>query len=362
MRTGARSHRWLKMTKRCEVAHHKPFFRCLFDRLPVQTVTSGVHHPIVRGKSDQSLWLIGMQFFFNLCRWKTCMSHDGRKRILFWSNSRNAFYSCFSPQLTFFMKSFTKAATKKVEKTIFVLRKKWRENERGRDRERGRIRAAKPEVFFFFFWLRFCQTWTKWYLITTQTRVKCVAWIHHRTILKSDKMSKKKKKKKKTRIQEYTWNTKTPDGSYFNFQTALHAVVVSTSWAEACKYSFASSGQMDWYSGIELQLVLSDFLFWFQWLLCLLCLGLSPNAGTKTSRSTAWAVFYHYKHYKQFIFVWPWTFWLIFFGLAGVSFCVFPHLLDFDTSAKGLNFSSLRLLHSVFFNTYPVIFADLFKV
>ena len=27
---------------------------------------------------------------------------------------------------------------------------------------------------------------------------------------------------------------------------------------------------MDWYSGIELQLVLSGFLFWFQWLLCLL--------------------------------------------------------------------------------------------
>ena len=97
-----------------------------------------------------------------------------------------------------FMKSFTKAATKKVEKTIFVLRKKWRENERGRDREKGRIRAAKPKVFIFFL-LRFCQTWTKWYLITTQTRVKCVSWIHHRTILKSDKMSKKEKEKK----QEY---------------------------------------------------------------------------------------------------------------------------------------------------------------
>ena len=80
----------------------------------------------------------------------------------------------------------------------------------------------------------------------------------------------KKRKRKKTRIQEYTWNTKTPDGSSFNFQTALHAVVISASWADACKYSFPSSGQIAWYTGIELQLVLSDFLFWFQWLLCLL--------------------------------------------------------------------------------------------
>ena len=53
-------------------------------------------------------------------------------------------------------------------------------------------------------------------------------------------------------------------------------------------------------------------------------LGLSPNAGTKTSRSTACAVFYHYKHYKQFIFVWPWTFGLTFLWLACVSFLCFP--------------------------------------
>ena len=43
-------------------------------------------------------------------------------------------------------------------------------------------------------------------------------------------------------------------------------------------------------------------------------------------------------------------------------FCVFSHLLGFDTSVTGLNFSSLRHLHCAFFNTYPVIFANLFKV
>ena len=33
------------------------------------------------------------------------------------------------------------------------------------------------------FFLRFCRTWTKRYLITSQTRVKRVSWIHHWTIL-----------------------------------------------------------------------------------------------------------------------------------------------------------------------------------
>ena len=37
----------------------------------------------------------------------------------------------------------------------------------------------------FFFFLRFCRTWTKRYLITSQTRVKSVSRIHHRTILRS---------------------------------------------------------------------------------------------------------------------------------------------------------------------------------
>ena len=36
---------------------------------------------------------------------------------------------------------------------------------------------------FFFFFLWFCRTWTKRYLITSQTRVKRVSRIHHRIIL-----------------------------------------------------------------------------------------------------------------------------------------------------------------------------------
>ena len=61
---------------------------------------------------------------------------------------------------------------------------------------------AKINVDIFF--LRFCRTWTKRYLITLQTRVKRVSRTHHRTILpparwlgtawfKSDKISKKKR-------------------------------------------------------------------------------------------------------------------------------------------------------------------------
>ena len=41
------------------------------------------------------------------------------------------------------------------------------------------MRAANPKSLF----LRFCRTWTKRYLITSQTRVKRVSRIHHRTIL-----------------------------------------------------------------------------------------------------------------------------------------------------------------------------------
>ena len=80
MRTGARSHRWLKMTKRCEVAHHKPFFRCLFDRLPVnvQTVTSDVHHPIVRGKIYQIRAYYRKRFLY--CAWVTFVSSRERER------------------------------------------------------------------------------------------------------------------------------------------------------------------------------------------------------------------------------------------------------------------------------------------
>ena len=63
--------------------------------------------------------------------------------------------------------------------------------------EKGDWGPPTRKVFF----LRFCRTWTKRHLITSQTRVKRVSRIHHRTILrwlgtacfKSDKISKKKK-------------------------------------------------------------------------------------------------------------------------------------------------------------------------
>ena len=89
--------------------------------------------------------------------------------------------------------------------------------------------------------------------------------------------------------------------------------------------------------------------------------GLASNAGTKASRSTACAVFYHciYKHYKLLFDL---EFFVDFFVVGMCFFCVFPLLLGFDTSVTSLNFSSLRLLHCLFFNTCPVIFADLFKV
>ena len=45
--------------------------------------------------------------------------------------------------------------------------------------EKGDCRPPNWKVFFK---LRFCRTWTKQYLITSQTRVKRVSRIHHRTI------------------------------------------------------------------------------------------------------------------------------------------------------------------------------------
>ena len=41
--------------------------------------------------------------------------------------------------------------------------------------------SERQVLFFFFLW--FCRTWTKRYLITSQTRVKRVSRIHHRAIL-----------------------------------------------------------------------------------------------------------------------------------------------------------------------------------
>ena len=45
----------------------------------------------------------------------------------------------------------------------------------------GLIFDLRPVVDWLF--LRFCRTWTKRYLITSQTRVKRVSRIHHRIIL-----------------------------------------------------------------------------------------------------------------------------------------------------------------------------------
>ena len=76
----------------------------------------------------------------------------------------------------------------------FVSRRKEvrRRSEWKRERWRKAIAGRQPEKSF----LRFCRTWTKWYLIPPQMRVKCVSRIHHRTILfilfKSDKIPNKR--------------------------------------------------------------------------------------------------------------------------------------------------------------------------
>ena len=56
----------------CEVAprHHKcphvPFFRCLFDRLPIRISTSDLHHQILRKKIDHiRAYDFGVQFSSN---------------------------------------------------------------------------------------------------------------------------------------------------------------------------------------------------------------------------------------------------------------------------------------------------------
>ena len=64
---------------------------------------------------------------------------------------------------------------------IFVLWKKkrsWKTNKmKGEEVEKGDCGPPTRKVF-----LRFCQTWTKRYLTTSQTRVKHVIRIHHRSI------------------------------------------------------------------------------------------------------------------------------------------------------------------------------------
>ena len=64
---------------------------------------------------------------------------------------------------------------------IFVLRKKGsktKERMKEEEIEKGDCGPPTRKVFFWF-----CRTWTKRYLITSQTRVKRVSRIHHRTIL-----------------------------------------------------------------------------------------------------------------------------------------------------------------------------------
>ena len=67
--------------------------------------------------------------------------------------------------------------------TIFVLRKKGsktKEIMKGEEIEKGDCGPPTRKVFF---WL--CRTWTKRYLITSQTRVTRVSRIHHRTVLRT---------------------------------------------------------------------------------------------------------------------------------------------------------------------------------
>ena len=67
---------------------------------------------------------------------------------------------------------------------IFVLRKKGsktKERMKEEEIEKGDCGPPTRKVFFWF-----CRTWTKRYLITSQTRVKRVSRIHHRTILRME--------------------------------------------------------------------------------------------------------------------------------------------------------------------------------
>ena len=57
-----------------------------------------------------------MQFSLKRLVWKTCMSHGGRKIVLFWSNSRNAFIGVLHSFFFFFEKLYQGSTTTKVEK------------------------------------------------------------------------------------------------------------------------------------------------------------------------------------------------------------------------------------------------------
>ena len=66
--------------------------------------------------------------------------------------------------------------------SVFVLRKKGSKTKERMKEEEIEKGDRGPPTRKVFFW--FCRTWTKRYLITSQTRVKRVSRIHHRTILR----------------------------------------------------------------------------------------------------------------------------------------------------------------------------------
>ena len=110
-------------------------------------------------KTDECKWA-GSTSGTNKLRWgKACDSG--------WLWMR--FTKCTAPQSIFFLS--------------FVLRRKGsktKESMKQGEKERSNCGPPTRKVFFF---LRFCRTWTKRYLITSQTRVKRVRQIHNRTIL-----------------------------------------------------------------------------------------------------------------------------------------------------------------------------------
>ena len=121
-------------------------------------------------------WFLGRKSKY----WKS----DAQRQVNVSSLSQFCF--CYSLSLTLLVAAlgwFSFQVCVMLNIFIFVLRKKGSKTKKrmiwGRNRER-RLRAANPKSLF----LRFCRTWTKRYLITSQTRVKRVSQIHHRTILR----------------------------------------------------------------------------------------------------------------------------------------------------------------------------------
>ena len=102
----------------------------------------------------------------------------------FTSHSTHRDWKCKPPKQTQDKRRFFARPPNKLCE-FFVLRKKGsktKERMKEEEIEKGDCGPPTRKVFFFFFW--FCRTWTKRYLITSQTRVKRVSRIHHRTILR----------------------------------------------------------------------------------------------------------------------------------------------------------------------------------